>query len=515
MNRSIGYIVLIQLLFGPIFCLAQTTFNNRYGEINVVDSTIYSFNTCRSISIFDSIILATQQELWDGQDIRLGCIGLNYSGDTLFNTYFGSENSWWYLGNTSSSFKTSDGYSIEVGVRDQIGTILMQPSMYKFDQSGDTVWTKEYNILPERVAFGQQVIETANGDYVMVARAITDTINWDPQILVIRTDSDGNLLWHQEYGDPDSIEEYGVSIVEISDGFLIGGQYFGSPFSNNFVLKIDDLGNQQWLEQYGSPDYDDGSTQLTYLSDGTCLMSGTVGVDDDLFHATLRKISTNGDVIWEYQYGAITSLSTFLSVIEDWDNNIIAVGEKLDSTGWRIGTMIRTDSDGDSLWMREYRLFETNTVHHLLDVGIASDNSYVAAGWEITLPPNPHVGQDVWIFKVDEHGCIEPGCHLIDGLTSINIGLQNTMQAFPNPVKDNLTIRFNLPPSGSFGNQKNNRLITIDQMGRIVKEQPLNQFQNQSSFNLDIDFSDVSAGLYTLHWVSQNGWLDSTKIVKE
>ena len=503
------------MLFGSFSSSAQTTFNNRYGEINVVDSTIYSFNTCRSISIYDSIILATQQELWDGQNIRMGCIGLSYDGDTLFNTYFGSENSWWYLGNTSSSFKTSDGYIIEVGVRDQIGTILMQPGMYKFDESGDTVWTKEYNILPERIAFGQQVIEAANGDYVMVARAITDTVDWDPQILVIRTDSDGELIWFQEYGDPSIIEEYGISIIEIQDGFLIGGQYFGSPFSNNFVMKIDDTGTELWLEQYGSSQFDDGAVQLTRLSDGNCLMSGTVGVDDDLFHATLRKINTNGDVIWEYQYGAITSLSAFLSVIEDWDNNIITVGEKLDSTGWRIGTMLKTNLDGDSIWMREYRLFDTNTIHFLLDVGTAIDNTYIAAGWEVALPPNPHVGQDVWVFKVDEHGCIEPGCHLIDGLTSINIGLQNSMDVYPNPVNDNLTIRFNLPASGSFGDQKNNRLIIIDQIGRIVKELPLNPFQNQSSFNLDIDFSDISVGLYTIHWVSQNGWLDSAKIIKE
>ena len=145
---------------------------------------------------------------------------------------------------------------------------------------------------------------------------------------------------------------------------------------------------------------------------------------------------------------------------------------------------------------------------------MASDSTYVAAGFELAIPPNPHVGQDVWVFKVDEHGCLEPGCHLINGLESINIGLQNSMEVYPNPVKDQLNIQFNLPPSGSFGDQKNNQLLILNPVGQIVLEEPLIMFRNHESFTTELNLSHLATGHYTLHWLSNKGWLDSTKIIK-
>lgn len=521
MNKVLRTHILIFLCVWATDWVAQSTFNQRYGEINLIDSSIFSSNNCLSVIVGDSIIYATHEQRFAPGNAEVGMVGIDYEGNQLYNKLYGSDDAWWLLGHQSSSFLTSDGYILETGGKEFLFNILYQPSIYKFDQNGDTVWTKEYQVLENRPAYGAQVTEASNGDYVVTCVAFVDTIDWNRQIVVFRTDSDGNLIWSQEYGNPNGPVEFGVSIIENNEGgFFIGGLFRSSSSSNNsdnFLLKIDSNGNEIWSQTYGNG-FEDGTFKLTVLSDGNYLMSGGLGVEappgQNYFIAQLRKIDSDGNVIWEQQYGQAGSLSAFYSAVEDWDNNIVVVGETLDSTGWRVGTMAKVNLNGDSLWMREYRLFDSFTIHYLLDIGIASDNSYVGAGYVFVVPPNPHVGQDVWVFKVDQHGCLEPGCQLIDGLESINIGLQNTMEVFPNPVIDWVKIQFGIPSTGSFGDQKNNRLVLINQVGQVVLEKAIENFQNHNPFQAELDLTGMSSGIYTLHWLSDKGWLDSIKLIK-
>ncbi len=518
MNKGLKVYTLIFLCLWATDCVAQSTFNQRYGEINLIDSSIFSSNNCLSVVVADSVIYATHEQRFAPGNAEVGIVGIDYEGNELYNKLYGSDDAWWLLGHQSSSYFTSDGYILETGSKDRVGgSVLYQPSVFKFDQNGDTLWTKEYQVLQNRPAYGAQIMEASNGDYVVTCVAFVDTIDWNPQIVVFRTDSNGDILWSQEYGNPNEPAEFGVSIIEDNEGgFFVGGAFQATPssYSDNLLMKIDANGNEIWTQTYGN-EFDDGTFKLAALSDGNYLMSGGLGVDDDNFIANLRKIDSDGNIIWENQYDNVSSVSAFFSAVQDWEENIVVVGQKIDSTGWRVGTMAKVNMDGDSLWMREYRLFETATIHRLLDIGIASDSSFVGAGFVLVVPPNPHVGQDVWVFKVDQHGCLEPGCQLINGLQTINIGLQNAMNVYPNPVQDQLNIQFNIPASGTFGNQKNNRLLLIDQIGKLVLENPLQSFQNNLSFSDQLDLSRFASGIYTLHWISDSGWLDSINVIKQ
>jgi hypothetical protein len=46
-----------------------------------------------------------------------------------------------------------------------------------------------------------------------------------------------------------------------------------------------------------------------------------------------------------------------------------------------------------------------------------------------------------------------------------------------------------------------------------VQRQPVNNFGSQ--FQLQIDMSSFSPGLYQAHWVSGGSWLDSVQIIKQ
>ena len=230
MNKNIWYTLFLLVWFGPIFVSAQTTFNDRYGDINYNDSSIYSFNNCFSVNVFDTIIIVTQEQRWIGENLEMGCIGIDYNGNELYSTLYGSDDAWWYLGHHSSTSISSDGHILETGSVDPVGDIIFHPSIFKFNQNGDTIWTREYPFFTDRQAGGMQIIETSGGDYFVTGFTATDTIDDNPQILVFKTDSDGNLLWSQEYGDPDGSAEYGFAVIENNDGgYFIGGAFQSNP----------------------------------------------------------------------------------------------------------------------------------------------------------------------------------------------------------------------------------------------------------------------------------------------
>lgn len=60
---------------------------------------------------------------------------------------------------------------------------------------------------------------------------------------------------------------------------------------------------------------------------------------------------------------------------------------------------------------------------------------------------------------------------------------------------------------------EDSRILILDAMGREIYMENLNKnyISNQSTIQLN----ELSSGLYTLHWLSGNNWLDSIKILKE
>jgi hypothetical protein len=115
------------------------------------------------------------------------------------------------------------------------------------------------------------------------------------------------------------------------------------------------------------------------------------------------------------------------------------------------------------------------------------------------------------VVKVDEHGCIEPGCHLVN-VEEIVIGLENTMSAFPNPASDHVTIQFTHPEGSSLEDLlQNGELIFFDIQGREVYR--TNTRSAGFGGQITIDINHLPAGLYSAQWVSGKQWLDSTKIL--
>jgi hypothetical protein len=188
---------------------------------------------------------------------------------------------------------------------------------------------------------------------------------------------------------------------------------------------------------------------------------------------------------------------------------------------WRwMGGLLMLDSNRDSLWFRKYSYYNNfpgtgldyPARHYLLDSKPTPDGGFVCSGYidQRASDPNPFL-LTPWLFKVDSLGCLEPGCQDV-GVSEIVVGLQNTMGLYPNPVSSIANIAFSFP--SNYAPPKNSELVVIDMQGREVLRQ-FASIYGQSNTSVELDVSRLPGGMYTVHWVSGNAWLDSVKLVKE
>jgi hypothetical protein len=188
---------------------------------------------------------------------------------------------------------------------------------------------------------------------------------------------------------------------------------------------------------------------------------------------------------------------------------------------WRwMGGMLMLDANRDSLWFRKYSYYNNfpgtgldyPARHYLLDSKPTPDGGFVCSGYidQRISDPNPYL-LTPWIFKVDSMGCLEPGCQYVN-VEEIVVGLENTITVFPNPTHDQVKLNFTFPENYFPNNQ--NEIVIIDMQGRAVLRMNIFLFANSSN-TVEINISSLSSGMYTLHWLSNNAWLDSSKIVVE
>ena len=169
---------------------------------------------------------------------------------------------------------TSHGVAA-VGSTNSTGAGGYDCSLMSFDSTGNLLWEKQYGGPNTEYGTSMSSDPSNGGSFSLIGRTNSFTANHNHDVLLVKTDVNGDMLWAKSYGS-DSIE-YGLSIGATPDGgnILTGQtQAFGHGGWDLFMIKTDSLGNIQWSKTYGSPGDDIGNF-VTYAGDGGYLAVGT------------------------------------------------------------------------------------------------------------------------------------------------------------------------------------------------------------------------------------------------
>jgi len=187
--------------------------------------------------------------------------------------------------------QTSDGGYIIVG---DSGSWEEDIFLIKTDDHGNKEWVKFYD---ENADIGYSVKQTSDGGYIIAG--CTFNLSEDIQKgWVIKTDSDGTVMWDKKFGSKDS-DGLAYDVCETSDGgFVVTGyrtkEYY--TISDLVIIKYGGDGSKKWEKKYNNNDFDSG-TSIQETSDGGLVIGGFTGSFFGLeFDYWLIKTDENGEV---------------------------------------------------------------------------------------------------------------------------------------------------------------------------------------------------------------------------
>ncbi len=265
-------------------------------------------------------------------------------GDTLWTRTYGSQD---YETGQSVAL-TSDGGYVIAGFRTRLlpsGLTDIDVYLVRTDEVGDTLWTRSHG-GPE-YDMGYSVLQTSDGGYIVVG----NTASWgagETDVLLIRTNANGDTLWTRTYGGAD--HDHGASALQAADGgYLIAGSThsFGAGQSDVYLVRTDANGDPLWTRTYGGPDYDFASSIQPGSAGGYVIAGGARWYGSRTGDVYLLRTDAAGDTVWTGTYGGPGQESAD-GVAVTTDGGYVLVGAT-DSFGAGQADvyLLRT---GDDLW---------------------------------------------------------------------------------------------------------------------------------------------------------------------
>jgi hypothetical protein len=180
-------------------------------------------------------------------------------------------------------------------------------SLIKTTLNGDTVWCKFYGA--EGIDLAASVRETNDNGFVIVGSSNSFSANGDKDIYVIKTDQAGNTMWSRTYGGYDLDE--GVSIELTASGYIVSGitKSFGAGGEDMYLLCLTSSGDIVWSRTYGGSG-DDYMSGAKVTQDGGFFLVGTIPEKESITQSTnISVIRTDslGGPLWVKEYGGTES----------------------------------------------------------------------------------------------------------------------------------------------------------------------------------------------------------------
>lgn len=227
------------------------------------------------------LVILSTQNLWSQSHFQH--MYLQPDSGTVFQTY--------------DAKQTPDGGYVMTGLASQGTTNIYHPFIMKTDCHGLPQWKHFFGITQSIANTFGRVIVTNNQELVMINNlggyqnynglavrlSLQGTILWQkefdlssssdvlndvketPQydliftgsnqttsdVSLIKTDANGNLIWHKSFGNAGQYDD-GYALINTQDGgYLVTGRYISMNTFNALLMKTDSAGNLLWLHCYG------------------------------------------------------------------------------------------------------------------------------------------------------------------------------------------------------------------------------------------------------------------------
>src|SRR5436190_11576832 len=263
---------------------------------------------------------------------------------------------------------------------------------------GQVVFQKTYGGVGNETAY--VVRQTFDEGFILAG--ITNSFGSQfGDLYLIKTSADGDTLWtktyantHLDYRDIQQTSDSGYIIICLSyqgpGGFDIG------------LIKTDALGTAQWTKAYGGI-YDEMGYSVKQTSDGGYVIAGSTDTfGSGWSDCYLIKTDSNGDTLFTRTYGGIQAHEEGNSIQQTFDGGYVIAGS---TSTFAIGQddvyLLKTDSSGLLQWSKTFRGLGDEKGN---SVSQTNDGGYMIGGWSRSFGPGNY---SAYLVKTDSSGTLE------------------------------------------------------------------------------------------------------------
>lgn len=329
------------------------------------------------------IIAGDTQTSTGGIDVWI--IKTDLNGNIIWDKSFGSDD-YFTLDRAQSVIQTiDDGYVI-------IGSYNNQGMLLKIDHQGNEEWI--------RTIGGRSVQQSTDGGFVITGSSSGD-------VLLLKTDSDGIETWRKTYGGSETDSGYEVQQTYDGGYIIIGYSYsYGAGSNDILLLKTDSNGNEEWHKIFGDNgsdySYDSGYSVQQTTDNGYILTGQYKLVDTHNTNLCLIKTDSLGNELWSRFFGG-NEFAIGYSVKQTQDEGYIVTGHISSGAPTGDAWLLKTDPYGYEEWNFSYGGGGYDCGYCVQQT---DDNGYVLAG--IFAPDSTHANTyDVLLIKTDSKGNFE------------------------------------------------------------------------------------------------------------
>jgi len=228
----------------------------------------------------------------------------------------------------------------------------------------------------------------------------------------VKTDSAGNVIWHQDYGDSQTGYRSDNISKTFDGGYVLSGRISVPPNEDWFLIKTDSAGNLQWEKIYDKPLNQNFGYNITTRDSGYVLVVNTELASGN-YSALMLKTNANGDTLWTKEYGSLNYNHVFKMIHQLPDGNFIAAGGKREPDLVYYVWLVKLDEQGKLIWERQHSYyppnFTYNSDNYVEGMTITLEGDIALTGYIIACPgvPSHTTGNDMFILKVDSCGYLE------------------------------------------------------------------------------------------------------------
>lgn len=190
---------------------------------------------------------------------------------------------------------TKDGNYVILGTTSSKGSGDFDIYLIKINGNGDIIWDKTHGgaMWDE----GTDIAELSDGSFILSGYTLSYSVAGGHDWLLLKVNESGDFVWRKIFGA--QYQDYAGRIAIANDGYVIAGtkdlEILPRTINDMLVIKTDFNGNEVWRSQFGGTE-SEGVGGLIVNSDGHYVITGSTGSYSSRSDAYFLNINTLGQI---------------------------------------------------------------------------------------------------------------------------------------------------------------------------------------------------------------------------